>query len=596
MNEFIGSEKVELKEKYTDVICKDLVAFLNTDGGDLVIGVKDNGVIVGVESVDETLRKIFKIITNQIEPNPQDNIKIEIRFIEGKTLICIHVSRGNKNLYCQMKYGFSPNGCFIRIGTTYHSMTIEQIRTRYESNFTDCEYTLKKRSALPTLTFNALKIYCSAERSHIEDDSFELNLNLKNIQGEYNLLAELLADRNNIPFIFFKFDGYDKDSISKRYDFGYRCLIIAYEQIKIRLQAENICITDTTVRPRIDTFLYDFDCVNEAIFNAIVYNDWTITEPQISMFKNRIEILSYGGLPKGLTNEQFFSGISKPRNATLMRIFLSLDLIDHTDHGIPIIIKRYGKEAFEITDSYIKCTIPFDKTVMQHIKNKGLQKEENVGINQTADVTNDGIKEENDGINQTEDGIKEENVGINQTDVGIKEENDGINQADDGIKEENDGINQTDVGIKEENDGINQADDGIKDKNVGINQTNDGIKEENDGINQTDDGIKEENVGINQSVDGIKEKNVGINQSVDGINDGIKEENDGINHNDDGLNKTEKAVLRLILNAPNQTIEIMTNQIGVSQRTIERALAALQKKGKIKRMGSRKTGTWKILK
>ena len=536
MNEFIGSEKVELKEKYTDVICKDLVAFLNTDGGDLVIGVKDNGVIVGVESVDETLRKIFKIITNQIEPNPQDNIKIEIRFIEGKTLICIHVSRGNKNLYCQMKYGFSPNGCFIRIGTTYHSMTIEQIRTRYESNFTDCEYTLKKRSALPTLTFNALKIYCSAKRSHIEDDSFELNLNLKNTKGEYNLLAELLADRNNIPFIFFKFDGYDKDSISKRYDFGYRCLIIAYEQIKIRLQAENICITDTTVRPRIDTFLYDFDCVNEAIFNAIVYNDWTITEPQISMFKNRIEILSYGGLPKGLTNEQFFSGISKPRNETLMRIFLSLDLVEHTDHGIHIIIKRYGKEAFEITDSYIKCTIPFDKRVMQHIKNKVQQKKENVGINQA----NDGIKDENDGINQTADVIND--------------------------------------GIKDKNVGINQTTDGIKYKNVGINQADDGIKEENDGINQADDGIKEENDGINQAYDGIKEKNVGINQA------------------DDGLNKTEKAVLRLILNAPNQTIEIMTNQIGVSQRTIERALAALKKKGKIKRKGSRKIGTWEILK
>lgn len=49
---------------------------------------------------------------------------------------------------------------------------------------------------------------------------------------------------------------------------------------KNRLQAENICISDTTVRPRKDTYLFDFDCVNEAILNALVHNDWTITEPQ----------------------------------------------------------------------------------------------------------------------------------------------------------------------------------------------------------------------------------------------------------------------------------------------------------------------------
>lgn len=65
-----------------------------------------------------------------------------------------------------------------------------------------------------------------------------------------------------------------------------------------RKQAENISISDTTIRPRKDIFLFDYDCVNEAVLNALVHNDWTITEPQISMFKDRLEILSYGGLPR----------------------------------------------------------------------------------------------------------------------------------------------------------------------------------------------------------------------------------------------------------------------------------------------------------
>ena len=70
------------------------------------------------------------------------------------------------------------------------------------------------------------------------------------------------------------------------------------------MQAENICISDTTVRPRKDKYLFDYDCVNEAILNALVHNDWTITEPQVSMYHDRLEILSHGGLPSGMTKEQ----------------------------------------------------------------------------------------------------------------------------------------------------------------------------------------------------------------------------------------------------------------------------------------------------
>lgn len=121
-----------------------------------------------------------------------------------------------------------------------------------------------------------------------------------------------------------------------------------YGKIKNRLEAENICISDTTVNPRKDTYLFDFDCVNEASLNALVHNDRTITEPQIPMFHDRLKILSHGGLPSEMTEKQFFDGISKPRNVTLMRIFLNMGLTDHTGHGIPTIVDKYGTEVFEI--------------------------------------------------------------------------------------------------------------------------------------------------------------------------------------------------------------------------------------------------------
>ena len=157
-----------------------------------------------------------------------------------------------------------------------------------------------------------------------------------------------------------------------------------YTKIKNKLVAENTCLSNTTVRPRVDKYLYDIDCIDEALLNAIVHNDWTITEPQISMFYNRIEILSHGGLPRGMTKKQFFEGSSKPRNATLMRIFLSMNLVEHTGHGVPTIVNKYGEEAFEIEDNYINCTIPFDREVMEYrIKSGGIPQDGGIngGIN-----------------------------------------------------------------------------------------------------------------------------------------------------------------------------------------------------------------------
>ncbi len=385
---WMESEQLECKERYTDTMAREIVSFLNASGGTIVIGVKDDGTLVGVDKVDETLRKLSDVITMQIEPNPQDEIRTELKFEDGKTLILIHIDKGNKNIYCQKRYGFSSTGCSIRVGTTCREMTSEQIKIRYERNYFDTEYILKKRSSLADLSFRELKIYYADKGFHLDDVSFETNLNLRNPQGEYNLLAELLADRNYIPLIFVKFRGNDKSSISERNDYGCGCLITTYHKIKTRLMAENICLSDTTVRPRKDRYLFDFDCVNEAVLNALVHNDWTITEPQISMFSDRIEILSHGGLMNGMTKQQFFEGISKPRNATLMRIFMNVDLVEHTGHGVPTIVHRYGKNVFEIEDDYIRCTIPFDREVLEATKKPVVSKNvvDQVGLNKTEHV------------------------------------------------------------------------------------------------------------------------------------------------------------------------------------------------------------------
>ena len=387
--EIMESNKIELKEKYTNLIVREIVAFLNSEGGKIFIGVGDNGKVIGASKIDESLRDISDIITTQIEPNALDLVTPEIQILDGKPIIVINVKKGIAPIYCIKKYGYSSSGCLIRVGSTCREMSESQINNRYKQRFIDDDLLVSAPTNLVTLSFLTLKNFYLEQGYKLNEETFESNLKLINNSGQYNIMAELLSDNNRFSLIFVKFDGLNKASISHRSDYGNRSLLFAYKQLMNRVQSENICKSDTTVRPRIDTFLFDYNCVHEAIVNAIVHNDWSITEPQISFYSDRIEILSHGGLPFGLTEDEFYQGYSKPRNTQLMKIFSQLDIVDHTGHGIPIIVNKYGKEAFKIADHYIMVTIPFDKEVLATM-NVGV----NVGVNVAVNNIEKTILEE----------------------------------------------------------------------------------------------------------------------------------------------------------------------------------------------------------
>lgn len=362
---YVESEIMELKEKYTDTLIIDMVAFLNTEGGDIYVGITDSGEIKGIhdDQIDEIQKKISDCITSQIEPNPQNEITMSLLREENKNIIKIAVGKGFKPIYCIKKYGFSSKGCLVRIGTTCKEMSSFEIEYRYQNNFIDDDYILKAPSHYSPLSFDMMKILLTSRGYHINQKAFESNFSLVMKNGEYNLMAELLSDKNMIPLIFVKFRGNTKASISQRNDYGDQSILLGLQRLKDRLIAENICVTDTTVRPRIDEYLYDIDCVNEALVNAFVHNDWTISEPLVSFYNDRLEITSHGGIPKEITEKDFFNGVSHPRNSVLMRIFLKLGIVEHTGHGIPKIIEKYGKKAFDIHDTYINVIIPFNKKV-----------------------------------------------------------------------------------------------------------------------------------------------------------------------------------------------------------------------------------------
>ena len=127
---FQETETIELKRILNDSVERAIVAFLNTQDGAIYIGVEDDGKVIGVDKIDETLKRIADVITTQILPNPQDLIELGTKFVDGKQVIEIKVAKG-KALYYIKKYGRSANGCYIRIGTSNRSMTEEQIERNY---------------------------------------------------------------------------------------------------------------------------------------------------------------------------------------------------------------------------------------------------------------------------------------------------------------------------------------------------------------------------------------------------------------------------------------------------------------------------------
>ena len=126
----------------------------------------------------------------------------------------------------------------------------------------------------------------------------------------------------------------------------------------------NLIQSDETNRvvERTEVALFDSNAFREAVVNAVLHNNWVSgNEPMISVFHNRIEILSRGSIAPAQTIEGFFQGQSVPVNEKLSEIFLQLHISEKSGRGVPIITNAYGEEAISFRENAIVVTIPFNR-------------------------------------------------------------------------------------------------------------------------------------------------------------------------------------------------------------------------------------------
>lgn len=284
---------------------------------------------------------------------------------EGKLIVKVEVSKGIALYYIKSK-GLSESGCFMRVGTRCRGLNDAKIKERYETILNISEPKLVNQESMRTdLTFRILKTYLSNNNILINDETFYKNFNLLAPSGKFNKMTELLADENMESIKVAVFKGTTKAYLLKRNEYGNTCLISTLDKVLNYCDALNEIYIDVSVRPRSrrEKKLFNSESFKETWINACVYNKWTDgLPPAVYWFNDRLEIMSYGGIPKGLTKEGFLSSEIQPVNAELMKIDLQYHIVNQSGHGVPIIVREYGEKAYTFSENSITVTIPFDRT------------------------------------------------------------------------------------------------------------------------------------------------------------------------------------------------------------------------------------------
>ncbi len=362
------NQHTELKSQFNEDVDveKEVIAFLNTrEGGRMYIGIDKSGKVIGVQDIDKTMLQIKDRIKNNIEPSAMGLFDVVEEEVERKKVIKIIVAAGSEKPYYKKKFGMTPKGCYIRIGTASEPMTQHQIEKLFSTRTRNSIGKIK--SPRQELSFEQLRIYYEEQNKWL-NKQFKKNLELLTEDGHLNYVGYLLADENNISIKLAKYKGTTKVELVENNEYGYCSLIKAVKSVLQKIDIENKTMAKITARERIEKRMWQPVALREAIINAFVHNDYTKEiAPVIEIFANRIEITSAGTLPENLSQDEFFSGYSIPRNKELMRVFKDLELVEQLGSGIPRILQYYGKECFVFSENFTRITFPVDSDYTEQV-------------------------------------------------------------------------------------------------------------------------------------------------------------------------------------------------------------------------------------
>ena len=355
----IANKTTEFKREYMDDIKYAVVAFANTDGGKIYIGIDDNGSVQGIENTDETMLRITNMIRDSIRPDVTMFTECVVENMEGKAVVVLTVQRGTARPYYLSGKGIRPEGVYVRQSassvpaseTAILNMIKETSGDRYED----------ARSVNQQLTFKKAESYF-AKRSLPFGAQQKRTLNIIGSDGTYTNLGMLLSDQCVHTIKLAVFDGSKKSVFRDRKELS-GSLLTQLEDAYSYIDQFNRTRAEFEGLERIDRRDYPGEALREALLNAITHRDYSFSgSTLISIFDDRIEFVTIGGLVRGLAFDDIMLGISALRNPNLANVFYRLKLIEAYGTGILKINESYAdcdvKPQFEVTDNAFKITLP----------------------------------------------------------------------------------------------------------------------------------------------------------------------------------------------------------------------------------------------
>ena len=335
---FRESETIELKEIVVDTIKKEAIAFTNSSGGKLYVGVSDSGEIIGVDNPDDVIQKISNMLRDSIKPDITMFIHYETLEINKNQVVVVDIQRGTHRPYYLSKKGLRPEGVYVRQGTSSVPATDAAIRQMIKE--TDGDSFEEMRSIEQQLTFDITKKEFQKRNLALEQLQMQ-TLKILNADGIYTNLGLLLSEQCIHTIKVAVFEGTDQTVFKDRREFT-GSLLQQLNEVYDYIDMHNQIHATFDKLLRIDTRDYPEIAVREALLNLLVHRDYSFrASTLISIYADRIEMVSVGGLIPGIELNDIMMGLSICRNPQLANVFYRLQLIEAYGTGMKKIIGAY---------------------------------------------------------------------------------------------------------------------------------------------------------------------------------------------------------------------------------------------------------------
>lgn len=373
---FQESETVELKAIVVEDIKKEIIAFANCEGGKLYIGVQDDGTVSGLDDPDGVSLQVSNMVRDAIKPDLTMFLHYETLTVDGKKIVVVDIQQGTERPYYIAKKGLRPEGVYVRQG--YSSVPATNTAIRQMIKETDGDHFEEMRSLEQNLTFEkAEKEF--ADRNVKFGQAQMKTLGIITQDGVYTNLGLLLSDQCVHTIKAAVFEGTNQSQFQDRKEFTgslFQQMDDVYDFIDFRNQTHS---SFEKLR-RIDRRDYPEVAVREALLNLLVHREYSFRASTfISIYTDRIEFTSIGGLVSGVTLKDLTMGISVCRNVKLANVFYRLELIEAYGTGILKIMDAYEGTGMtpqiETSDNAFKIILPNlnAKTEQKEPENTGFE-------------------------------------------------------------------------------------------------------------------------------------------------------------------------------------------------------------------------------